>query len=194
MPLAAGGYHVSGPLDWTAMQDRPVESRGAPGHRPPLTLIAAVSRNGVIGRGGKLPWDLPEDRAHFRRSTMGHAVIMGRRTWDETGAPLPGRRNIVVSRAGVVTGAGDEVAVVPSLEQAIAVARTTDGDPMVIGGGEIFRLALPLATRMILTELDFDVDGDTHFPPFDRGAWRIVERRSGDRATYVTYERPAPAA
>jgi dihydrofolate reductase len=159
----------------------------------PLTLIAAVSRNGVIGRGGRLPWDLPEDRAHFRRTTMGHAVIMGRRTWDETGAPLAGRRNIVVSRAGAVSGAGSDVAVVASLAQAIALARTTDPDPMVIGGEQIFRLALPFATRMILTELNFDVDGDTRFPAFDRGAWQIGESRPGDRATYVTYHRASAA-
>jgi isoamylase len=164
-----------------------------PGDAWPLTLVAAVSRNGVIGRGGRLPWDLPEDRAHFRRTTMGHAVIMGRRTWDETGGPLAGRRNIVVSRAGVVTGAGEDVAVVPTFEQAVALARTTDPDPMVIGGEQIFRLALPFATRMILTELDFDADGDTRFPPFDRGDWSVVERRPGDRATYAIYQRtPVP--
>jgi dihydrofolate reductase len=153
----------------------------------PLSLIAAVSHNGVIGRGGKLPWDLPEDRAHFRRTTLGHAVIMGRRTWDETGAPLPGRRNIVVSRSGAVSGSGREV--VATLDDAIALARTTDPDPMVIGGAEIFRLALPLATRLILTELDFDADGDTFFPAFDRQPWRIADQRRGDRATYVTYVR-----
>jgi dihydrofolate reductase len=162
----------------------------------PLSLIAAVSRNGVIGRGGKLPWDLPEDRAHFRRTTLGHAVIMGRRTWDETGAPLPGRRNIVLSRSAAVSGAGREV--VATLDDAIALARTTDPDPMVIGGAEIFRLALPLATRLILTELDFDADGDTFFPAFDRQPWRIADQRRGDRATYVTYVRgsvhsPPPA-
>lgn len=155
--------------------------------RQPLTLIAAVSRNGVIGRGGKLPWDLPEDRAHFRRSTLGHAIIMGRRTWDETGAPLDGRRNIVVSRSGEVSGGGREVAA--TLDQAISAARQTDPDPIVIGGGEIFRLALPQATRMILTELDFDAPGDTFFPEVDRDSWEVVDRRRGDRATYVTYER-----
>lgn len=153
----------------------------------PLTLVAAVSRNGIIGRGGQLPWDLPEDRAHFRRVTLGHAVIMGRRTWDETGRPLEGRRNIVVSRSGDVSGTGREVA--RSFDEALAAARTTDPDPMVIGGEEIFRLALPHATRLILTELDFDADGEARFPPFDRGEWTVVERRRGDRATYVTYAR-----
>lgn len=155
--------------------------------RRPLTLIAAVSRNGVIGRGGQLPWDHAEDRAHFRRETLGHAVIMGRRTWDERGAPLDGRRNIVVSRSRVVSGSGREV--VSTLEEAIALAHTTDPEPCVIGGAEIFRLALPLATRMILTEFDFDVEGDTFFPPFDRTEWRTVATRRGDRATYRTYER-----
>jgi dihydrofolate reductase len=153
----------------------------------PLALVAAVSRNGVIGRSGQLPWDLPEDRAHFRRTTMGHAVIMGRRTWEETGRPLDGRRNIVVSRSGRVSGSGREV--FPTLGQAIAAARTTDPEPMVIGGSEIFREALPLATRLILTELTFDAEGDTFFPPFDRQLWHPTTRRPGDRATYVTYER-----
>jgi dihydrofolate reductase len=155
---------------------------------PSLTLIAARSRNGVIGRAGKLPWDLPEDRAHFRRSTLGHAVIMGRRTWDETGRALDGRRNIVVSRSGDVRGEGPRL-VVSTLEQAIAAARQTDPEPLVIGGAEIFRLALPLATRLLLTEIAFDSEGDTFFPPLDPADWEITEQRPGDRATYVTYER-----
>ena len=153
----------------------------------PLTLIAAVARNGVMGRGGKLPWDLPEDRAHFSATTRGHAVIMGRRTWDETGKPLDGRRNIVISRSGRVSGAGREV--VATLEEALALARTSDPEPFVIGGAEIFRLALPLATRLILTEVDLAVEGDTFFPAFDRADWMVRERRPGDRATYVIYER-----
>ena len=152
-----------------------------------ITLIAAVARNGVMGRGGQLPWNLPEDRAHFHATTRGHAVIMGRRTWDETGRPLEGRRNIVVSRSGQVSGTGREV--VPALEEAIALARTTDPAPFVIGGAEIFRLALPLATRMILTEVELEVEGDTFFPAFDRNDWIVRQRRPGDRAIYVTYER-----
>ena len=155
--------------------------------RLPLTLVAAVGRNGVIGRAGQLPWDLPEDRAHFRRTTLGHAIIMGRRTWDERGEPLDGRRNIVVSRSGEVSGRGREV--YRTLDEAIAAARATDPEPMVIGGEQIFRLALPLATRLVLTEVAFDAEGDTRFPPFDRAAWTAVARRPGDRATYVTYER-----
>jgi dihydrofolate reductase len=156
----------------------------------PLTLVAAVSRNGVIGRAGGLPWDLPEDRAHFRRTTLGHAVIMGRRTWDERGQPLDGRRNLVVSGSGQVSGTHREV--YRTFDEALAAARDTDPDPMVIGGEQIFRLALPMATRLVLTEIDFEVAGDTFFPPFDRAAWTAVERRRGDRATYVTYERAPP--
>ena len=156
-----------------------------------ITLIAAVGKNGVIGSAGKLPWDLPEDRAHFRRETLGHAVIMGRKTWDETGAPLDGRRNIVISR-GKVSGEGREVA--STLHDAVALAYETDPHPFVIGGGEIFAQALPLASKMILTELDFDAAGDTMFPAFDRNEWEIVDRRNGDRATYVTYVRKKASA
>jgi dihydrofolate reductase len=113
----------------------------APPPRPPLTFIVAVTPNGVMGKDGKLPWDLPEDRAFFRDMTMGHAIIMGRRTWDERGVPLPGRRNIVVSRTGHVSGTGREV--VNTIEEAIILARATDPDPFVVGGAHIFRAAYP---------------------------------------------------
>lgn len=159
--------------------------------RPPLTLVAATGRNGIMGRAGQLPWDLPEDRAHFHRVTLGHAVIMGRRTWDETGSPLEGRRNIVVSRSGDVSGHGREVTA--SLADAITLARASDREPMVIGGAEIFKQALPFATRLILTEVALDPEGDTHFPAFDRSEWCVVESRPGDRASYVTYERASEA-
>jgi dihydrofolate reductase len=155
--------------------------------RPPLTFIVAVSRNGVMGKGGKLPWDLPEDRAFFRDLTMGHSIIMGRRTWDERGAPLTGRRNIVVSRSGMVSGTGREVA--KTIEDAITLARATDPDPFVVGGAQIFQLAFPYATRLLITELDFDAVGDTFFPKFDLSQWRATQRRPGDRAMYVTYVR-----
>jgi dihydrofolate reductase len=155
---------------------------------PALALIAAVARNGVIGRAGKVPWDLPEDRAFFRRTTMGHAIVMGRKTWDETGRPLDGRRNLVVSR-GAVSGRAGEREVFPTLEAAVAAARTTDPEPHVIGGAEIFRLALPLATKLVLSEVAFDAEGDTVFPAWDRAQWRVAESIPGDRATYVTYVR-----
>jgi dihydrofolate reductase len=159
----------------------------APDARAPLTFIVAVASNGVMGKDGKLPWDLPEDRAFFRDTTMGHAVIMGRRTWDERGAPLAGRRNIVVSRSGRVSGDGREIAA--TIEDAIALARATDPDPFVLGGAEIFRLAMPYATRILLTEIDFPAEGDTFFAPLDPAVWQATARRRGDRVTYVTYER-----
>jgi dihydrofolate reductase len=155
----------------------------------PLTFIVAVARNGVMGKDGKLPWTLPEDLAFFRDQTMGHAIIMGRRTWDERGAPLPGRRNLVVSRLGEagVSGSGREV--FTTVEAAIAAARATDPSPVVVGGAEIFRLAFPYATRILYTDIAFDAEGDTFWPAFDLSSWRITERRPGDRATYLTYER-----
>jgi dihydrofolate reductase len=164
-------------------------SNDAPRATPasPLTFIVAVAHNGVIGKDGKLPWKLPEDLAFFRASTIGHAIIMGRRTWDEHGAPFDGRRNIVVSRSGDVSGAGREVA--PTIEDAIALARATDPDPIVLGGAQIFRAAMPYATRILMTELDFDADGDTYWPGFDPAQWHITASRRGDRASYVTYER-----
>jgi dihydrofolate reductase len=161
-------------------------AQGSP-QRLPLTFIAAVAKNGVMGKDGRLPWDLPEDRAFFRDMTMGHAIIMGHRTWDERGVPLPGRRNIVVSRSGAVSGEGREV--VRTIEDAITVARATDPDPFVVGGAEIFRATFPYATRLLITEIDFDAEGDTFFPVFDRSAWKVTQKRRGDRVYYVTYER-----
>jgi dihydrofolate reductase len=156
--------------------------------RAPLCLVLAVARNGVIGKDGQVPWRVPEDLKHFRRSTLGHAVIMGRKTWDEVGKPLPERRNIVVSRNAYLRLEGAEV--VTSLDEAIARARTTDEEPRVIGGAEIYRLALPLATRVLLTEIQLEPEGDTVFE-LDRSGFRETERRVGDdpRAVYVTLER-----
>jgi dihydrofolate reductase len=161
----------------------------SPAPREPLVLVVAVARNGIIGRDGHLPWDLPEDRRHFRRVTLGHAVIMGRRTWDEVGKPLPQRRNLVVSRTPGLALEGAEV--YPSLAEAIARARETDPEPRIIGGSGIYREALPLVTRIYLTEIDRDVEGDTRFPEFDRAAFREVERRAGGElgVIYLTLER-----
>ena len=156
--------------------------------REPLCLVLAVAKNGVIGKDGQVPWRVPEDLKHFRRSTVGHAVIMGRKTWDEVGKPLPDRRNIVVSRNADLKLPGAEVAA--SLDEAIALARTSDEEPRVIGGAEIYRLALPLATRVLLTEILLEPEGDTVFD-LDRSGFRETARRVGDdpRAVYVTLER-----
>jgi dihydrofolate reductase len=164
-----------------------------------ITLIAAVARNGVIGRGGVIPWRIPGDLPRFKRITMGHPVIMGRKTWESLGKPLPGRRNVVISRTPGYAADGAEV--YASLDAALDACRDAP-EVFVIGGGDVYRAALPRADRLLLTELDADVEGDAWFPPFDRSAWRETAREAHAASrdcpyayAYVTYERrPAPAA
>jgi dihydrofolate reductase len=154
----------------------------------PLSLIFAIAENGVIGRGGKLPWDFPEDRAFFFRTTRGHAVIMGRRTWEERGEPLEGRTNIVVSKT-LSLPAGVAATVVPTLTEAIELARKTDPDPFVLGGVGIFEEAMPLATRLYVTEIKGSYEGDTFFH-FDRTGFRVVsERVSPPSLRFLVLER-----
>ncbi|MBJ94796.1 MAG: hypothetical protein CMP23_10045 [Rickettsiales bacterium] len=155
----------------------------------PLALVVAMSRDRVIGCDGGLPWHFSEDLRHFKQVTLEHAVIMGRRTWDSIGRPLPGRRNIVVTRRQGWAPQGCEVA--GSLEEAIKLARQHDSEPRIIGGATLYEQALPMATRLFLTEVDVEVDGDTHFPDFERGEWREVERRQGNSAElmFLTLER-----
>lgn len=155
--------------------------------RAPLVLVLAIGEGGVIGKDGKVPWRIPEDMKHFKSMTHGHAIIMGRRTWDEVGKPLPGRRNIVVSRT-VKELPGAEVA--SSLEEAIMLARRTDDEPRVIGGAVIYEAALPHATKIFLTEVAQAAEGDTFFH-LDRAGFRETERRAGETpgVTFVTLER-----
>lgn len=158
--------------------------------RAPLALVVAIADGGVIGKDGRLPWRIPEDLRHFKAMTVGHAVIMGKRTWQEVGKPLPGRRNIVVSSS---IGPLDGADVVASLEDAIALARTTDDEPRVIGGARLFEAAMPLATRIYLTEIHRAVDGDTYFR-LDRNGWHETLRRPGSEPAsegveFVTLER-----
>jgi dihydrofolate reductase len=146
-----------------------------------IVLVVAVSKNGVIGRAGGLPWKLSSDLKLFRRLTMGKPVIMGRKTWDTIGRPLDGRLNIVVTRGPAIAHAG--VVTARSLDEALAVARQraeADGvdDIAVIGGGEIYRQSLPLADRVYLTEVDLIVDGDTTFPPLDPADWQETRREA----------------
>ena len=144
--------------------------------RAPLALILAVARNGVIGKGGALPWHLSEDLRHFKKTTMGHAVIMGRKTYDSIGRPLPKRRNVVVSNKPAATFPGCETA--GTLEEAIALARKTDPCPFVIGGASLYERALPLATEIHLTMIDEDVEGDVYFRA-DLTDFEEVETRAG---------------
>lgn len=157
-----------------------------------VVLVAAVARGGVIGRDGGLPWRLPEDMAHFREVTMGHPVVMGRRTWEslpETFRPLPGRRNIVVTRNAAWSAEGAERA--GSLEEALALVDGAER-ASIIGGGELFAAALPLADELLLTEIDLEVDGDTLFPAWDSFEESSREERVAENGTpyaFVTYDR-----
>lgn len=160
-----------------------------------LILIAAVARNGVIGIDQRLPWYLPADLKHFKALTLGHSVIMGRKTWESLPArfrPLPGRRNFVLSRVGY-SAAG--ATVVNSLTAAITAVE--NGLAFVIGGAELYAAALPLADRLQLTEIDATFDGDSHFPVIDRRDWRETAREThrdpaGFDYAFVTY-RKTPA-
>ncbi len=155
-----------------------------------VNLIFARARNGVIGRDGAMPWHLPEDLAHFKRLTAGCPVIMGRKTWDSLPGkfrPLPGRQNLVVTRQADWHGEGAHV--VNSLEQGLAFARHLEPAPAelwVIGGAQLYALALPLASRAIVTELDTDVAGDTYAPQFD-AAWVESARERHSSATGLQY-------
>lgn len=155
----------------------------------PLSIVVAMTPDRVIGKNGGLPWHIPEDLKHFRSVTMGHPIIMGRVTHDSIGRALPGRANIVISRRTGARFVGCEV--VDSLEDAIKLARRTgDSEPMIIGGASIYTLALPLCTRIYMTEVKQQVDGDTFFPELDLSQWRESARRFGESGvTFKTLER-----
>jgi dihydrofolate reductase len=163
-----------------------------------LILIAAVARNGVIGNANALPWHLPEDLRHFKELTTGHAVIMGRKTWEslpERFRPLPGRRNLVVTRNPAFAASG--ATVVDSLEAALS--KVGAGETVfVIGGAELYAHALPLAGRLELTEIDAEFAGDAFFPRLDPAAWHETARSvrhsaSGLDFAFVSYQRIAPS-
>jgi dihydrofolate reductase len=161
-----------------------------------LGLIYARARNGVIGREGVLPWHLPEDLAHFKRTTLGAPVLMGRKTWDSLPPrfrPLPGRRNIVITRDPNWQAAGADRAA--TLDEALALCAGA-ATAWVTGGAEIFRLAIPRADLAVVTEIDADYEGDVHAPELGPG-WRETARerhmsQSGVAFSFVTYERAAP--
>jgi len=140
-----------------------------------ISLIVAMADNGVIGLRGAIPWRISADMKYFKQTTLGKPVIMGRKTFGSLGKPLPGRSNIVVTRNADFAAEGIETA--PDLEAALALAKAHGADEaMVIGGAEIYALALPRAERIYLTQVHGDVTGDTVFPAFDRTAWTEVSR------------------
>ena len=156
-----------------------------------LTLIVAYSTNRVIGRDNALPWKLPGDLAHFKRSTLGHPIIMGRKTWDSLGRPLPGRSNIVISRNPGFSAAGALLA--PTLEAAVAACGDVE-EAFVIGGAQIYAQALSVATRVLATEVHAEVDGDAFFPLLPSFQWKETARapqpaENGYDYDFVTYER-----
>lgn len=160
-----------------------------------LTIIVAVAENGVIGRGSELPWRLPADFRHFKRATMGHHLLMGRRTFESIGRALPGRTTVVISRGRPELPEGARRA--GSLAEAIAIARDAgDDEAFVAGGAAIYRRALPLADRMLLTRVAAFPEGDVEFPRWERHEWRLVSRqdRRADEEnphamTFLEYER-----
>ena len=132
-----------------------------------VTLIVAMGKNRAIGLDGRMPWHLPAELQHFKKTTMGKAIVMGRKTWQAIGRPLPGRQNIVVSRNPDFHAEGVDLAA--SLEDAV---NTSESDEvMVIGGGQLYALALPLAQRMVLTLIDIEPEADTWFPEWDKKEW-----------------------
>ena len=158
---------------------------------PRVYLVAAVAANRIIGANGALPWRLPEDMRFFKELTLGHPIIMGRRTWESLKGPLPGRENIVVTGTRGYDAPG--AAVAGSLEAALAFCV---GEPVafVIGGSRLFEDALPIAAGLVLTEIHRDFAGDTWFPQFDRSQWREAQREAhtaadGMRFDFVRYER-----
>ena len=158
---------------------------------PSIYLLAAVASNGVIGVNGQLPWHLPEDLQHFKRLTLGHPIIMGRRTWESLKKPpLPGRENIVVTRNADYEAPGASIAT--SLESALALCA---GEPVafVIGGQKLFEEALPIAAGLVMTEIDKAYAGDTYFPEYDRSRWKETQRedhvtQDGTKYAFVLYQ------
>jgi len=164
----------------------------AHGHRPGhdgrvmVTLIAAVSRNGVIGRSGDLAWRHRDDLQRVKRLTLGRTLVMGRRTFDSIGRPLPGRRTIVITRQAGWAAPG--VTVTHSVEEALAAARDSP-EIVVFGGGEVYAQLIDRADRLEITHIQDEIDGDTHFPAIDPAVWREIGREERGGFDWVTYTR-----
>lgn len=165
-----------------------------------ISIVVAVSENGVIGRAGGLPWHLGDDLRRFKRLTMGHTLVMGRRTWESIGRPLPGRRIVVVTRQPDYRAEGVETAA--DIDDALELARQAgDDEVFFVGGAEVYAQALPRATRLYFTRVHADVDGDTYFPDAQWGNWKQVSSEHHDAdakndfaSTFEVYERIHPPA
>jgi dihydrofolate reductase len=155
----------------------------------PVTIVAAVARNGVIGVDGGLPWHLPDDLRRFKELTLGHVLVMGRKTYESIGRPLPGRTTVVVTRNPQWDPGAPGVHVAATVEEAVDAAAAIDPDVFVVGGAEVYRAALPLADCLELTLVDAEPDGDTRFPDVVWDAWRELRRDDADGVAYATYVR-----
>jgi dihydrofolate reductase len=153
---------------------------------PEVVLVAAVARNGVIGRDNSLPWHLPADLRRFKSLTMGKLLVMGRKTFESIGRPLPGRRTVVVT-----SNPDWAVPGVRTADSLLAALGSAGDDPEVIvaGGGQVYAEAMPLADRLEITHVDQDVDGETRFPDIDPAVWAAVQEEPGDGYRFVTYVR-----
>jgi len=150
-----------------------------------IILLAAVGANHVIGRDGEMPWHLPEDLAHFKATTMGHTLVMGRKTYDSIGRALPGRRTIVMTSQ--IGWHAPSVEVAHSLAEALALAGPTE--VFIVGGGDVYQQAMPFADRLMLTEVDQSPEGDVVFPTIEPAHWRETARQAHEGFAFVTYER-----
>ena len=158
-----------------------------------VIAIAAVARNGVIGADGAIPWHLPEDFAHFKRTTLGHTLLMGRATYDSIGRPLPGRTTIVLTRdPGWSAGPESGVLVAHTVEDALALAAEQSGDLYVAGGAAVYEALLEHLDEQVVSEVRLDPDGDTFFPPIDDGAWTETSREPHDGFDVVRWVRVPP--
>ena len=154
-----------------------------------VVAIAAVARNGVIGAHGSIPWHLPEDFAHFKRTTLGHTLLMGRATYDSIGRPLPGRTTIVLTRDPAWSPGDDAVVVARSVDQALALAADLPGDLYVAGGAAVYEALDPHLDEQLISEVDLAPDGDTHHRGVDAARWREVERTPYDGFDVVRWVR-----
>ena len=152
-----------------------------------MTIIAAIDKNRVIGKDNKMPWHISAESQHFRRTTSGHVILMGRRTYRSIGSkPLPGRPHVIVSRS---MPEAKNVDVCRSLKEAIQKAESYGREVFICGGGEIYRATLPKADRMILSYIHAEYEGDAYFPEFDEREWVITQKEPHDQFTVVYYER-----
>jgi dihydrofolate reductase len=159
-----------------------------------ITLVAAVARNGVIGDGPDIPWHLPGEQRRFKELTIGHALVMGRKTYESIARPLPGRTTVVVTRQPgwrPADGPHPSVLVAGSLEQALRAAAEFDDQIFVVGGGEVYAEAMPYADRLVITWVDLDPDGDAYFPALDDHAWIQVDTEDHELWSIAHYERSA---